>query len=276
MATTNTMANRRRKRSRLVDGDGDDGSDVDAAVASDDNNDSEENLIGDGDISLDGDDSARDDQTVDTVDNPVVDNGADGDGIEMEEEEERPSTEHWRGMVLDPDTNTFRFIRSGNREAAKDIPKADQYKKFRPRDMKQGVRVSFANARHTMVTILKEEYEELYKALEANGIPRTIDGIYDKLYGENSRLMQALLRALKKEHHVIYRFLGTFYFAAELGKPPKHLEDHPNIKYDEYMDQESLNSIWRLIEKLGKDGKTTFIWEEIETSINEDCSSSRL
>ena len=37
------------------------------------------------------------------------------------------------------------------------------------------------------------------------------------------------------------------------------------------MDQESLNAIWRKIEVAGKDGKSTYFWEEVETALNEDC-----
>jgi len=73
------------------------------------------------------------------------------------------------------------------------------------------------------------------------------------------------------EHYHVYKFLATFYFAAELGKPPKQLQDHPNIKYNDYMDEASLNAIWRKIAVAGKDGKSTYFWQAVETALNEDC-----
>ena len=83
-------------------------------------------------------------------------------------------------MVLDSVTNTFHYADSDDPEAQNDIPGADQYKKIRPGDPKR-VRVSFGNARLAMVSIFKEEYEALYKTLESKGMPRTIDGIDERL-----------------------------------------------------------------------------------------------
>ena len=264
----------RRKRSR-VDGE-DDGNDADADAdaveATNQNSGGEGNQICDVDDDIEfftggpDDDSYRDDETVDTVDS-CVDGITEGDGLEIEEP---LSIEHWRGMELDSDTNKFRFVGSNNKEAAKDIPEADQYKKIRPRDTKR-VRVSFANARQCMVSILKDEYDELFQTLDELSIPKTIDGIYERLFGEDSRLVQTLCRELSMEHYHVYKFLATFYFAAELGKPPKQLQDHPNIKYNDYMDEASLNAIWRKIEVAGKDGKSTYFWQAVETALNEDC-----
>ena len=209
----------RRKRSR-VDGE-DDGNDADADAdaveATNQNSGGEGNQICDVDDDIEfftggpDDDSYRDDETVDTVDS-CVDGITEGDGLEMEEP---LSIEHWRGMELDSDTNKFRFVGSNNQEAAKDIPEADQYKKIRPRDTKR-VRVSFANARQCMVSILKDEYDELFQTLDELGIPKTIDGIYERLFGEDSRLVQTLWA--KSMVTLATVFVLSEYLTAESGQ----------------------------------------------------------
>jgi hypothetical protein len=97
---------------------------------------------------------------------------------------------------------------------------------------------------------MKEQYEnevnQLLATLDQLGIPKTTEGLTDHLFGDKSRLMQSLVKALGKEAHEIHQFLATIYFAAELGLPAHRLQKHPNIKYDKYMDKDALNSFWNI------------------------------
>lgn len=272
---------RRTKRSRLPAAGSLDGSHHadDAAEDIDENSDDGENdrYNASDDASYNIEDNADDllNETVHSVDIPVADDGGDGigsDGIEiMQTEECQPSNQHWRGLILDEETGQFSYTDCDNEETEKDVPDADQYEKLRPRDAKK-VRVMFSAARQTMVGLYKQEHDDLCETLEAEGIPKTIDGIYEKLYGKDSRFIQTLMRRLRKSYQEVCLFLSSHYLATELGLPPKRLEDHPNIDYKDYMDQKTLNGIWRLIERAGKDGNSpTYLWEDVEDALNHDC-----
>ncbi|KAL7459870.1 hypothetical protein ACHAWC_011885 [Mediolabrus comicus] len=123
---------------------------------------------------------------------------------------------------------------------------------------------------------MKEQYEnevnQLLATLDQLGIPKTTEGLTDHLFGDKSRLMQSLVKALGKEAHEIHQFLATIYFAAELGLPAHRLQKHPNIKYDKYMDKDALNSFWNDVADAGKNGiSPTYLWETVEDCLNADC-----
>jgi len=188
---------------------------------------------------------------------------------------ERPHVQmerkHWRGMEWDPNENKFFYNKPGV-DAEDGIPAAEGYEFVKPADAGMQVRVVFNQSRDIIIASYEGELNHLYETFEKLGIPKTVEGVGEHLFGANSRFVQTLARKLKKDPHDIHKFLATVYFAAELGVPSKRLQQHPNINFDKYMDQKALNSFWRDIAISGKGGgEPTYLWQEVEDSLNEDC-----
>eukprot|EP00985_Skeletonema_marinoi_P024116 scaffold16550_cov148-Skeletonema_marinoi.AAC.1 len=235
--------------------------------------------------------------TVDTVENPLVEDVtneeehdcSDGVGIghgdasggdervyvndDAERQHVQMERQHWRDMEWDPDALKF-FYKPGF-DAQDGIPTAEGYDIIKPTHAGMQVRLVFNLSRDIIMACYEGEVNHLYDTLENLGIPKTIEGVGEHLFGARSRFVQTLARRLKKDERDVHKFLATFFFAAELGLPSKRLEQHPNIKFDKYMDQQDLNSFWRDIARIGKGGgEPTYLWQSVEDSLNADCPRS--
>ena len=147
---------------------------------------------------------------------------------------------------------------------------ADGWKKKHPRDLTR-VRVTFDGARESMIGVMKADYDALETRLDALGIAKTSDGLKQYLFGEKSHFAEAVTRVLGLSHDQLSQFLATFYCAAEWGQPAKRLEENERFLYEGFMDQKTLNSIWRAIGVAGKDGSSSKLWEEVQEALNKDC-----
>ena len=225
--------------------------------------------------------------TFDTVENPIVEGNSDdedgncngvgrGEIVYVNDATERhhvqldQDQENWRDMRFDPNKNQFCYKHGV--DAPDGIPAADGYKIIYPTHADAQVRVLFNLSKDIIMASYEKEVEQLVTTFEKLGIPKTQEGISDYLFGAKSRLVQSLVRRLKHEPRNIHKFLATIYFAAELGLPSKRLQLHPNIKFDEYMDEKALNSFWSDIARIGKGGdEPTYLWQSVEDSLNGDC-----
>mmetsp|Transcript_33522 Transcript_33522/g.68063 ORF Transcript_33522/g.68063 Transcript_33522/m.68063 type:complete len:723 (+) Transcript_33522:227-2395(+) len=229
----------------------------------------------------DDDDNYADyDDNDDNDDLSVVTFTNDDTVVEDCDEQERDDVDHnsmdrrhYRNMDLDKESGTFFYKDGTDIDAQEGIPAVDEYQKKSPRDMKE-VRVSFGLAREVMLATLIHEYDTFHQKCRDLNIPLEIEneGLYQHLFGEESRLVTAMKRDLKLDHPTIYEFLATFYFAAEFRSPAKRLQEHSRVNYDGYMDQEPLNKIWRAIADAGKNGESpVYFWQDVESALNEDC-----
>lgn len=119
--------------------------------------------------------------------------------------------QHWRNLVWDPLLNKFFYENDGVPQDG--IPEADGYKIINPTDETMEVRVVVNKSRALMKKQYENEVNQLLATLDQLGIPKTTAGLTDHLFGDKSRLMQSLVKALGKESHEIHQFLATIYFA---------------------------------------------------------------
>ena len=190
-----------------------------------------------------------------------------------EEEAEKLLSEkkHWRHMNWDPDLKRFIYEEDTADAVAEDMPASvDGWKKTHPRDMKS-VRVMFDGARENMISVMKSEYDALDGRLDDLGVDKTSSGLHDFLFGENSRFSQAMTRSLNISHDQLCQFLATFYCAAEWAQPAKRLQINKRFIYNGFMDQETLNKMWKSIGVAWKDGSGNKLWEEVQEALNKDC-----
>eukprot|EP00986_Skeletonema_menzelii_P000918 scaffold258_cov80-Skeletonema_menzelii.AAC.1 len=228
----------------------------------------------------DDDEGDKDEDEVDalntTLDSVDINDDADAaQRVYINDAPERPHVQlepdHWRDMTWDPREKKF-YYKNGGDNAGVGVPKADGYNIVNPRDANVKVSLVLNLSRDIMLASYEGEIAHLNETLDKLDIPATVEGVEEHLFGAQSRFVQTMARRLKKEPRDIHKFLATVYFSAELGLPTKRLEQHPNIKFDEYMDTEALNSFWRDIANIGKGGvEPTYLWQDVEESLNKDC-----
>jgi hypothetical protein len=175
---------------------------------------------------------------------------------------------HYRNMIWNNSTYQFEYTRDHD-EPEDSIPNLTQWKKIRPREMKR-IKVTFNQGRNTMVGHYVAEYDAILKRLEHLRVEKTTKGVFDYLFGNESKLTEVMMRRLDLSFEECSQFLATTYFAAELGATPKHLENHRSIKYDGYMKTDRLNEIWKAISVVGKTGSEEKLWLEIQEALNKD------
>lgn len=123
---------------------------------------------------------------------------------------------HWRNMVWDERKSMFVYEMDGFDPVADNaIPKVRDWKKLYPRDMTEA-RVTFNQGKETLLRNYIDEHNYFKKRLDYLDVPKTREGLFDYLYGEQSRLATALTKALNIEYKELCSFLGTMYFGARL------------------------------------------------------------
>ena len=132
------------------------------------------------------------------------------------------------------------------------------------------LRVTFDKARESMIGVMKAEYDALESRLEVLNTEKTSDCLIKYLFGEKSWFASAVTRNLGLSHAKLIHFLSTFYIASEWGQPAHRLEKSERFNYEGFMDQKTLNSIWREIGIAGKDGSKEKLWEEVQDALNKD------
>jgi hypothetical protein len=202
-------------------------------------------------------DSSEDDDECGVTNNSI--NNEDG---------ERVDHAHWHIMKWNKTTNTFEYMDDDYDKTADGAPIIKQWKKVHPREMTD-VRVTFNEGRNTMARHYVAEYDALHKRLDHHSIEKTPEGVFNYLFGPQSRLAEVMKRMLGISYKEFSQFLATIYFAAEFGTSTKHLEANRSIMYDGYMKQDRLNNIWTRISVAGKTGSDEKLWEEIQDALNK-------
>jgi hypothetical protein len=176
LLAVDAMPQRRRKRSRVGGGDGNNiAVDDDDVTQPSESDELEDGSNSDGDEILEDEEGDTDDPlnvTVETVQNPTTEDDETGgdDAVDSTGEDRGDDKTHWRGMVWDPEKNCFNYypcedVIGGDAEATKEMPEPDQYKKIHPRDRKE-LRVTFGSARQIMLENLIDSYDAVYKRME--------------------------------------------------------------------------------------------------------------
>ena len=207
---------------------------------------------------MDGDDNNDDDVDEEFDDNLSVvsdndahntDSSEDGDEggitknlINNEDHGERVDHAHWHNMKWNKMTNTFEYMDNDYDETEDGAPSIKQWKKVHPREMTD-VRVTFSKGRNTMLRHYVAEYDALHKRLDHLSIEKTPEGVFNYLFGLQSRLVEVMKRLLGISYREFSQFLATIYFAAEFQTSTKRHEAHRSIMYDGYMKRDRLNDI---------------------------------
>jgi hypothetical protein len=146
-------------------------------------------------------------------------------------------------MKWNKTTNTFEYMDDDYDETADGAPSIKQWKKVHPWEMTDD-RVTFNNGRNTMARHYVAEYDALpHKRLDHLSIEKTPEGVFNYLFGPQSRLAEVMKRMLGISYKEFSQFLATIYFAAEFGTSTNYLEANRSIMYDGYMERDRLNDI---------------------------------
>ena len=179
---------------------------------------------------------------------------------------------HWRDMKWYPVERVFYYDKQGTPPDGIPTADANGYHFVSPTNNDVEVRVVFDQSKDIMMKGYENELKDLLERLDKMEVPKSPEGICNHLFGEQSRLMQNLVRSLGKDATDIHKFLATVYFAAELGLPVRRLQEHSYIAFDKFMDCKTLNAFWNDIAAAGKDGdEPTYLWQTVEEQLNEDC-----
>ena len=188
--------------------------------------------------------------------------------IKNNEDGEREDHAHWYNMKWNKTTHTFEYMDDDYDETADGAPIITQWKKVHPWEMTD-VRVTFNEGRNIMIRFYVTEYDALHKWLDHLSNEKTPEGVFNYLFGPQSRLAEVMKRMLDISYKEFSQFLSTVYFAAKFGTSTKHLEAHRSIMNDGYMKRDRLNNIWTRISVAGKTGFGKKLWEEIQDALNK-------
>lgn len=105
-------------------------------------------------------------------------------GVGAEEENKLDDGRHWRNMDYDQEIKGFFYSNKGGTEVdINDTPAVTNWKKTRQYKMKR-VHVTFDKGRHTMVAVIRTEYDNLEYCLDELGIENNSEGLIEYLFGK--------------------------------------------------------------------------------------------
>ena len=120
---------------------------------------------------------------------------------------------NFRGMHWNDTTNRFEEMdNTPSNDLVDGVSEVNDYEKLHPRDLKQ-VKVTFDGSWRKMMPIWQLNTTRLKEL----NVPATPGGLYDYIFGPESKFAYTLKVHLNLSDEDVRRFIGTFYTAARFG-----------------------------------------------------------